>query len=312
MMHFKNILYVIHGTHDEPEGLSQALSLAGANQADMTILVICPKFPGNMPAYRAKYEQALMDQARQSVEAACASLGIEEGALKLSYQLESGVVPTIRIIQYVLNNGHDIVIKEVEKVSKRQGFKALDMGLLSKCPCPVWLCRPPARPENEVRIGVAIDPTSENPSSHQMSLRMMQLAADLSKESSGALHIVSCWDFPLEAELKNNIFLGVTEEELEGELNKAHGEHHTALEALVEEARLKEDGFRLHHLRGRPEEQIIPFVEDEGIDILIMGTVARTGIPGFLLGNTAEDIFQHLPSSLIALKPEDFVCPVKG
>ena len=41
-----------------------------------------------------------------------------------------------------------------------------------------------------------------------------------------------------------------------------------------------------------------------------MGTVARSGIPGFLIGNTAEDIVQKLTCSLVALKPNDFVSPV--
>jgi nucleotide-binding universal stress UspA family protein len=53
-------------------------------------------------------------------------------------------------------------------------------------------------------------------------------------------------------------------------------------------------------------------VEDREIDILVMGTVARTGLPGFVLGNTAENIVQKLSCSLLALKPQGFVSPVKA
>jgi nucleotide-binding universal stress UspA family protein len=48
------------------------------------------------------------------------------------------------------------------------------------------------------------------------------------------------------------------------------------------------------------------------IDILIMGTVARTGISGFIIGNTAENILQKIDCSLLALKPQGFVSPVKA
>ncbi|WP_421712475.1 universal stress protein [Aeromonas salmonicida] len=52
------------------------------------------------------------------------------------------------------------------------------------------------------------------------------------------------------------------------------------------------------------------YVADHQIDILVMGTVARTGISGFFIGNTAENVVQKLECSLLALKPNGFVSPV--
>lgn len=43
-----------------------------------------------------------------------------------------------------------------------------------------------------------------------------------------------------------------------------------------------------------------------------MGTVARTGIPGFIIGNTAENTLREIRCSLLALKPNGFVSPVKA
>jgi nucleotide-binding universal stress UspA family protein len=41
-----------------------------------------------------------------------------------------------------------------------------------------------------------------------------------------------------------------------------------------------------------------------------MGTVARTGIAGFFMGNTAESILTQLECSVLTLKPQGFVSPV--
>jgi nucleotide-binding universal stress UspA family protein len=41
-----------------------------------------------------------------------------------------------------------------------------------------------------------------------------------------------------------------------------------------------------------------------------MGTVVRTGIPGLLIGNTAETVFHHVRCSVLAVKPDSFVSPV--
>lgn len=70
--------------------------------------------------------------------------------------------------------------------------------------------------------------------------------------------------------------------------------------------------YQVHHLREEVEEMIPNFVKDKKNDILVMGTVARTGIPGFIIGNTAENTFQELTCSLMALKPQEFISPVKA
>ena len=41
-----------------------------------------------------------------------------------------------------------------------------------------------------------------------------------------------------------------------------------------------------------------------------MGTVCRTGIAGFFIGNTAEKTLQQVDCSVLMVKPEGFVSPV--
>ena len=45
-------------------------------------------------------------------------------------------------------------------------------------------------------------------------------------------------------------------------------------------------------------------------DLVAIGTVARTGIAGWLIGNTAEAILEQLQCSVVAVKPSGFVSPV--
>jgi len=46
------------------------------------------------------------------------------------------------------------------------------------------------------------------------------------------------------------------------------------------------------------------------LDLIVMGTVAMTGMPGFIIGNTAEAILQQVYCSVLAIKPEGFHSPV--
>ena len=49
---------------------------------------------------------------------------------------------------------------------------------------------------------------------------------------------------------------------------------------------------------------------EKQVDLIVMGTVCRTGIGGFFIGNTAEKILQDVDCSVLTVKPEGFVSPV--
>jgi universal stress protein E len=77
-------------------------------------------------------------------------------------------------------------------------------------------------------------------------------------------------------------------------------------------------GFSLHDLDSQ-----VHFLEDDpdyaisnlaattlNIELIVMGTVCRTGLPGVLIGNTAENVLEQVNCSVLAVKPEGFTSPV--
>ena len=43
----------------------------------------------------------------------------------------------------------------------------------------------------------------------------------------------------------------------------------------------------------------------------LLGTIGRGGLAGMLIGSTAERTIAKVTSSVVAVKPDDFVCPIK-
>ena len=64
-------------------------------------------------------------------------------------------------------------------------------------------------------------------------------------------------------------------------------------------------------VQGEPECAIATFIDRNGIDLVVMGTVARSGIRGLVMGNTAERVLQRLRGSVLAVKPPGFVSSVE-
>jgi len=62
--------------------------------------------------------------------------------------------------------------------------------------------------------------------------------------------------------------------------------------------------------QGKPALAISRLASEKQIDLLVMGTVCRTGIRGFFIGNTAEGVLRRVDCSLLTVKPKGFVSPI--
>ena len=307
MKHFHSILFVSDGVRDDTEVLHQAISLAFDNKAMLGILIICPPFHPGLEEHKNSYEAFLLEKMQQSIETAKASLSLAKKKIAFKLDIEWGDTPDIRIIQQVLREPYDLVIKAVENKENTKGFEALDMALLRKCPCTLFLHRP-FRSTEKHHIAVAIDPKDEELYGHDLALNLLKLSQALSIHYNGHLSIISCWSFILEHYLRHSVFTSATNID-EMTTHESEKQHHVLLE-LLHEANIKDP--TVHYLKGSPTELIPSLVSEKKIDVLIMGTVARTGLAGFVIGNTAENILQKINCSLWALKPPGFLSPVKA
>jgi universal stress protein E len=66
----------------------------------------------------------------------------------------------------------------------------------------------------------------------------------------------------------------------------------------------------LHVALSSPTRAITECVARLSPDLVVMGTISRGGIPGVVIGNTAERLLGRLDCPLLTVKPSDFVCSV--
>lgn len=310
MRQFHHILFVSHGLDLDHMAMKQALSLAHNTQAQLKVLLVCPPFPTDLAAYDNLYRQTLVESLQKSIAKSQQELELDPKAQTVTIEFEMKRPYGVRIIQRVIRDGHDLLIKAVETQQNIVGFRALDMELARKCPCPIWLYRTTEQSIENARIAVAIDPESDEPLGHELADELLQTADSLATSLNGQLSIITCWDYPLENTLRNSPFIGIPEAHLQTIVHEKDVGNRKALDKLIENARLK-NAFQLLHQRGLPDELIPQLVTQLKIDILVMGTVGRTGIPGFIIGNTAENVLQKVNCSLVALKPNGFISPVQ-
>lgn len=73
----------------------------------------------------------------------------------------------------------------------------------------------------------------------------------------------------------------------------------------IEKLTLVED-VEIVILQGNPYKEILKFVVDNGIGLVIIASHGRTGFSHLLMGSVAEKIVRYMPVPVLTVKPEEF------
>jgi len=311
MPRFSKIL-VVQPAGAGPEGaFNCAVRLAAAHKSRLTLLSVVEGFPLKMldqhPSLAGAWNEAL---SMVGGELDSIVRGLRDKGLEADAKVATGT-EFIEIIREALRGGHDLVVKDYED---RAGLKSLalsgsnDKHLLRKCPCPVWIVRPAHR-DRYKSVLAAVDPDPFNEERNGLNDRIMELAVSVARTENAKLLIAHAWDLAPEQMMRARGL--VSNADLESYLNEAHAAHRKRLKELISRFDLTGVEHEEHMLKGKAWKIIPELEKDRKVDLAVMGTVARTGLHGLLMGNTAEEILNTLGCSVLAVKPEGFVSPVE-
>jgi len=218
--------------------------------------------------------------------------------------------PFLEIIREVLRNEHDLVMTTAEGRGgvKERLFGSTTMHLMRKCPCPVWVTKP-SQPERHTRILAAVDPAPFNEGQHAINLKIMDLATSLARRDQCELIVVHTWTFPAENSLRSG-YVGLSVE-VDRWVDDARDLHRRRLAELLQPYPVRELKAQVYMLKGEPGHWIPELAAKLGVGLIVMGTVSRSGVAGLLIGNTAERILRQVDCSVLTVKPDGFVTPVR-
>lgn len=322
MQAFKNILYVATPASTDHAAIERAVKLAENNQARLTVVEVIDQMPRLtrlidqiqvLEDFKAK-AVAKYQQRLEKLVAPWDKNKIIQTKILIG-------IPFVEIIRETLRNGHDLVIKTAESGGLMDRvFGSNDMYLLRECPCPVWLVKSES-PATIHQILAAVDideyyPPEELNTRHQLNLQILEKATSLALTEFAKLHVVHVWEAIAENTLRG-AFLDMSEDKIIAYIEGVQQQHTKNMNILMDEStnKLGREALqtfkpRARLLKGHPRKVIPVFAKEIEADLVVMGTVARTGISGFFMGNTAETILNQLDCSVLAIKPLGFKTPI--
>ncbi len=214
--------------------------------------------------------------------------------------------PYEAIIQEVLNGRYDLVLKMAHQHDRLQAvvFTPTDWHLLRKCPCPVWMVKDQPWPEGG-RAVVAVNLASEEPHHDPLNTKLVKETLELADlVNHTEVHLVGAYPItPI------NIAIELPDFDPSVYNDAIRGQHLLAMKALRQKFSIDE---KFTHVdKGLPEEVIPNLAEHLDAGVVVLGTIGRTGISAAFLGNTAEQVIDHLRCDLLAIKPDGFTSPIE-
>ncbi|MFK7820947.1 MAG: universal stress protein [Planctomycetaceae bacterium] len=281
--------------------LQQAVQLASSGGCSLTLMtVLDPPSGGFLSSAEdnAALAARILTEAEEALAAVAESLDAEH--VEIQTKVVTGQ-PWIEICRAVLRDGYDLVMAGTRNVGaiKRLLFGGTGLRLLRNCPCPVWIVKP--REEHEATNVLATTQLDE------VGQQAVSLAVDGAGLLDAHVHVLHAIEFEPARRL------GMNATEAQEYREKLEQERTEALNHQISQTdhRTTPYGVQVLVAKGRPFECVLEAIERNEIDLLIMGTVGRGGLPGALVGNTAEHLLPEISCSILAIKPDDFECPVK-
>ncbi|WP_338485790.1 universal stress protein [Pseudomonas trivialis] len=274
MQAIRSILVVIEPEHADSLALKRGRLIAGVTDAHLHLLV-CD---------RRHEHSALLSQLKAELR--------EDGYSVTTEQAwNDSLHETIIDVQQA--EGCGLVIKQhmPDSPLKKALLTPADWKLLRYCPTPVLLVKT-ATPWSGGVILAAIDVGNTDSEHRALHDSIIDHGFEIASLTKAQLHVISAHPSPMLAAADPTFQLRET-------IAARYREQCKAFQAQfdVDDAHL--------HIEEGPADVLIPFAAHKWqAAVTIIGTVARTGISGALIGNTAEVVLDAVESDVLVLKPQ--------
>lgn len=288
----------------------QALKFADQQKAKVTLLTVVEDLEEIQELTKYSFTTLdLLDKAtttyHQQLKAHVLALKQQYPHITFSTQIRIGI-PFIEIIKSAVEGKADLIIIDTHRSHKKAACQwgSTTRHLMRKSTISIWAIHDSqSRIE---RVVAAIDVTGEDHGS--LNENIIKLAYEFASVNQASLYPCHAWRLESEGYLRkwnhcNDLDIALIAKSLRSDRSDR-------LRTLVAPYQRLATPVHLRLLEGNAKEVLPDFVRKEEIDLVIMGSLSRTGIAGFLMGNTAEYMLDDLQCSVITLKPKGFRSPI--
>ena len=302
MTQYQNILVVIDPDQDDQPALRRAVYL---NQR------LGGKITAFLAIYDLSYEltTALATEERESMRQEMIQQRTEWLRYQARVYLESGIDIALKVIwhnrqqeailQEIETGCYDLVLKMAHQYDRLESviFTPTDWQILRKSPCPVWMVKDQPWPDQATAV-VAVNLASDDQQHDDLNRKLVRETQALASQvNQTAVRLVGAYPItPI------NLAIELPDFDAQSYSDAVRGQHLLAMKALRQPFSI--GSAETYVEQGEPEEVIPDIAAKLNAGVVVLGTFGRTGFSAAFLGNTAEQVIDHLRCDLLVIRPD--------
>ncbi|MCL1142563.1 universal stress protein UspE [Shewanella gaetbuli] len=307
MKEYNKILVVINPTTDHQAALDRAIDLAAKNNAEITAFLSIFDFSYEMTSILSSHEREAMRQGVIDQRTEWLKNLIQQtnhSGLTINIEVIWHNRPFESVINYAISEHCDLIVKSTHNHDKLKAviFTPTDWHLMRKAPMPVLLVKEHDWPVKG-KILCAVNVAAEDENQQNLNGKIIQHAKGLAENFSAEIHLVNGYPgTPV------NLAIELPDFDANAYNDNLRMQHEQRVQYLAETYDIPLNNC--HVQEGLPEDVIPDLATSLDAELVILGTVGRTGFSAALIGNTAEHVIDSLSCDLLALKPDGFKSPL--
>ncbi|HSG91499.1 MAG TPA: universal stress protein [Pseudomonadales bacterium] len=186
----------------------------------------------------------------------------------------------------------DLVLKTANR-SRTLMHMPTDWHLLRECPAPIWLASQ-TRGAPKPIVLATVDPTRRDRAHKALDKKVLDAATSYAKTHDAEVHIGWCVETP----------------EVLADLDIIDARKYEKKMLATMKPRLQElaaafdiPAKRIHTPGGHTEKSMAGLAAQLKAELIVLGTAARTGVSGMVVGNTAEKVLSGVRCDMLTVRP---------
>jgi len=225
------------------------------------------------------------------------------------YTIESRVHAYGKLYEAIIESAAefqaDYIFKPLRQHStlRRMLYTSTDWNLVRFCPCPILFVSGKVQVHGKPVLATLDLETQDEP--HQaLNKVVLERTSALAGLIGGDVHLVNAYNMVSVA--GDNAALDPLKYEV---LRGRREEYFAKAKSIAENINVAIENVHLEE--GAPEMVVNHVAEKLNAGIIVLGTMARTGVSGLFIGNTAESVLESSNCDVFIVKQENFVSPLQ-
>jgi universal stress protein E len=288
------ILVIAHREDELPTAISKALQLAGSYCSDIHIMGFCHEELESVGDFSTEQvEQVklkIIDNRHQWIQNQIAQ--IEKSDLKVTLEVQWQKDIYKSVLSEVSTNDYKFIVTQHHDTANFLHIPT-EWHLLRESRVPIYLARENKWKSNSTVLA-AIDLKNDSVEGKLLRDQVLSAASEFAKVLNATLHCCFCFELP-------EILIDLDFIDKDRYQNDAREKYLPQLCALAEEYNICEQN--VHIKFGNPEKCIASVATKSKTHAVVIGSMARKGIKGKLIGNTAEKLTSYLHTDMLIVAP---------